>query len=107
MRKDSRLLWRLLPLVCLLFALGRFAAAEPISADISGPAWVDPRGGHLQRDHRALERCWQEGVDRSVLTRQQSAAHLFARDYITNMGYTWYSAWRGKLGLGIQAAARR
>lgn len=35
MRKDSRLLWRLLPLVCLLFALGRFAAADPISANIS------------------------------------------------------------------------
>lgn len=28
--------------------------------------------------------------------------YLFARDYTTNMGYAWYSAWRGKVGLGIQ-----
>ncbi|MBS1814667.1 MAG: hypothetical protein JSS87_07310 [Acidobacteria bacterium] len=28
--------------------------------------------------------------------------YLFARDYTTNLGYAWYSAWRGKLGIGIQ-----
>ena len=28
--------------------------------------------------------------------------YLFARDYTTNQGYTWYSAWRGRVGLGIQ-----
>ncbi|WP_419806770.1 hypothetical protein [Terriglobus sp.] len=28
--------------------------------------------------------------------------YLFARDYSTNMGYAWYSAWRGKVGIGIQ-----
>lgn len=28
--------------------------------------------------------------------------YLFARDYSTNLGYTWYSSWRGQVGLGIQ-----
>lgn len=28
--------------------------------------------------------------------------YLFARDYTTNMGYCWYSSWRGQVGLGIQ-----
>ena len=28
--------------------------------------------------------------------------YLFARDYTTNMGYAWYSSWRGQVGLGIQ-----
>lgn len=28
--------------------------------------------------------------------------YLFARDYTTNMGYAWYSAWRGHVGLGIE-----
>jgi hypothetical protein len=28
--------------------------------------------------------------------------YLFARDYTTNMGYSWYSSWRGQVGLGIQ-----
>lgn len=31
--------------------------------------------------------------------------YLFARDYSTNMGYTWYSSWRGQVGLGIQQPA--
>ena len=33
-----------------------------------------------------------------------SAPHryLFARDYATNLGFNWYSAWRGKVSLGIQ-----
>jgi hypothetical protein len=28
--------------------------------------------------------------------------YLFARDYTTNLGYAWYSSWRGRVGLGIQ-----
>ena len=28
--------------------------------------------------------------------------YLFARDYTTNQGYAWYSAWRGRVGLGVQ-----
>jgi hypothetical protein len=28
--------------------------------------------------------------------------YLFARDYTTNLGFNWYSAWRGQLALGIQ-----
>jgi hypothetical protein len=31
--------------------------------------------------------------------------YLFARDYTTNMGYAWYSSWRGQVGLGIQQPA--
>jgi len=27
---------------------------------------------------------------------------FFARDYTTNQGYAWYSAWRGQVGLGVQ-----
>jgi hypothetical protein len=28
--------------------------------------------------------------------------YLFARDYTTNMGYVWYTAWRGTVSLGIR-----
>ena len=28
--------------------------------------------------------------------------YFFARDYTTNMGFTWYTSWRGQVGLGIQ-----
>jgi hypothetical protein len=28
--------------------------------------------------------------------------YFFARDYTSNMGYTWYRAWRGHVGLGIR-----
>jgi hypothetical protein len=28
--------------------------------------------------------------------------YFFARDYSTNLGYTWYSSWRGRVSLGIQ-----
>ena len=28
--------------------------------------------------------------------------YLFARDYTTNMGYVWYTAWRGFVSLGIR-----
>lgn len=28
--------------------------------------------------------------------------YMFARDYTTNMGYTWYKAWRGNISLGIR-----
>ena len=26
--------------------------------------------------------------------------YFFARDYTTNMGFTWYTSWRGQVGLG-------
>ena len=38
----------------------------------------------------------------SIVAFPSPHRYLFARDYTTNMGYAWYSAWRGKLGLGIQ-----
>jgi hypothetical protein len=28
--------------------------------------------------------------------------YMFARDYTTNQGYLWYTAWRGQVGLGAQ-----
>ena len=28
--------------------------------------------------------------------------YLFARDYTTNMGYVWYTSWRGSVSLGIR-----
>jgi hypothetical protein len=28
--------------------------------------------------------------------------YFFARDYTTNQGYLWYSAWRSQVGLGVQ-----
>jgi len=28
--------------------------------------------------------------------------YMMARDYTTNMGYTWYTSWRGSLALGIR-----
>ena len=28
--------------------------------------------------------------------------YFFPRDYTTNLGYVWYTSWRGHLGLGIQ-----
>ncbi|MES2391107.1 MAG: hypothetical protein V4555_05675, partial [Acidobacteriota bacterium] len=28
--------------------------------------------------------------------------YFFARDYSTNLGYNWYSSWRGRVSLGIQ-----
>ena len=38
----------------------------------------------------------------SIVVFPSPHRYLFARDYTTNMGYAWYSAWRGKVGLGIQ-----
>jgi hypothetical protein len=38
----------------------------------------------------------------SVVAFPSPHRYLFARDYTTNMGYAWYSSWRGKVGLGIQ-----
>jgi hypothetical protein len=38
----------------------------------------------------------------SIVAFPSPHRYLFARDYTTNMGYAWYSAWRGKVGLGIQ-----
>ena len=28
--------------------------------------------------------------------------YFFARDYTTNLGYVWYTSWRGQMGLGIR-----
>jgi hypothetical protein len=28
--------------------------------------------------------------------------YFFARDYTTNLGYSWYTSWRGQVGLGIR-----
>jgi hypothetical protein len=28
--------------------------------------------------------------------------YFFARDYTTNLGYVWYTSWRGQVGLGIR-----
>ncbi|MCU1324265.1 MAG: hypothetical protein JWM43_3914 [Acidobacteriaceae bacterium] len=38
----------------------------------------------------------------SIVALPSPHRYLFARDYTTNMGYAWYSSWRGKVGLGIQ-----
>ncbi|WP_165420335.1 hypothetical protein [Edaphobacter modestus] len=38
----------------------------------------------------------------SIVALPSPHRYLFARDYSTNMGYAWYSSWRGKVGLGIQ-----
>ncbi len=31
--------------------------------------------------------------------------YFFARDYSTNLGYAWYSSWRGQVSLGVQQPA--
>ena len=38
----------------------------------------------------------------SIVAFPSPHRYLFARDYSTNMGYAWYSSWRGKVGVGIQ-----
>jgi hypothetical protein len=38
----------------------------------------------------------------SIVALPSPHRYLFARDYSTNMGYAWYSSWRGKVALGIQ-----
>jgi hypothetical protein len=38
----------------------------------------------------------------SIVAFPSPHRYLFARDYSTNMGYSWYSAWRGQVGVGIQ-----
>ena len=38
----------------------------------------------------------------SIVAFPSPHRYLFARDYSTNMGYAWYSSWRGKVGIGIQ-----
>lgn len=38
----------------------------------------------------------------SIVAFPSPHRYLFARDYSTNMGYSWYSSWRGQVGLGIQ-----
>jgi hypothetical protein len=55
---------------------------------------------HTLRVHyRAVAAKMGEG---SIVAFPAPHRYLFARDYTTNMGYAWYSAWRGKVGLGIQ-----
>jgi hypothetical protein len=53
----------------------------------------------LQVHYRAVGLTTQGG---SIVSLPSPHRYLFARDYTTNMGYAWYSAWRGKVGLGIQ-----
>jgi hypothetical protein len=53
----------------------------------------------LQVHYRAVAAKMGEG---SIVALPAPHRYLFARDYTTNMGYAWYSAWRGKVGLGIQ-----
>ncbi len=33
--------------------------------------------------------------------------YMMARDYTTNMGYVWYTSWRGAVSLGIRQTAER
>jgi len=53
----------------------------------------------LQVHYRAVAAKTGSG---SIVAFPAPHRYLFARDYTTNMGYAWYSAWRGKVGLGIQ-----
>jgi len=53
----------------------------------------------LQVHYRAVAAKMGTG---SIVAFPSPHRYLFARDYTTNMGYAWYSAWRGKVGLGIQ-----
>ncbi len=53
----------------------------------------------LQVHYRAIAAKMGAG---SIVAFPAPHRYLFARDYTTNMGYTWYSSWRGKVGLGIQ-----
>ena len=38
----------------------------------------------------------------SIVAFPSPHRYFFARDYTTNMGYTWYTSWRGQTGLGIR-----
>jgi hypothetical protein len=38
----------------------------------------------------------------SVVAFPSPHRYFFARDYTTNLGYTWYTSWRGQQGLGIR-----
>ncbi|MEG9435097.1 hypothetical protein JAO29_02790 [Edaphobacter sp. HDX4] len=53
----------------------------------------------LQVHYRAVAAKMGAG---SIVALPAPHRYLFARDYSTNMGYAWYSSWRGKVGLGIQ-----
>jgi hypothetical protein len=53
----------------------------------------------LQVHYRAVAAKMGAG---SIVALPSPHRYLFARDYTTNMGYAWYSSWRGKVGLGIQ-----
>ena len=53
----------------------------------------------LQVHYRALAARTGTG---SIVAFPSPHRYLFARDYSTNMGYAWYSSWRGRVGIGIQ-----
>ena len=53
----------------------------------------------LQVHYRALAARTGTG---SIVAFPSPHRYLFARDYSTNMGYAWYSSWRGKVGIGVQ-----
>ena len=53
----------------------------------------------LQVHYRAVSARMGSG---SIVAFPSPHRYLFARDYTTNLGYTWYSSWRGKVSLGIQ-----
>ena len=38
----------------------------------------------------------------SVVVFPAPHRYFFARDYTTNMGFAWYTSWRGQVGLGIR-----
>lgn len=41
-------------------------------------------------------------TDASLVVFPPPHQYFFARDYTTNMGYAWYRAWRGHVGLGVR-----
>jgi hypothetical protein len=40
--------------------------------------------------------------DGSIAVFPPPHRYMMARDYTTNQGYLWYTAWRGQVGLGVQ-----
>ena len=53
----------------------------------------------LQLKYRVLSTSTGAG---SIAVFPSPHRYLFARDYTTNLGFAWYSSWRGQVGLGIQ-----
>jgi hypothetical protein len=68
-----------------------------------GPRAITPPYGSerhtLEVHYRALAARMGAG---SVAVFPSPHRYLFARDYTTNLGYTWYSSWRGQVSLGVQ-----